>query len=563
MSADRVRHNLFFERVSDDLYDRARPLLRERTYSAGEVIIEEGTEGDDLYLLTEGRVRILNRTRSGEEQLLALLHAGDFFGELELVDGRPRSSRVEAMDDCRCHLLPRGTFDTLLGSSHDATMRLMEVLSIRLRSSNKNFASEVERQCQRFGGEVRKLEQLIEATKSVNSTLDLDHLLRVILETALRVVDGDRGTVYLLDEDGRELWSRVIEGSEVVTIRLPLGKGVAGYVAATGDTLNIPDAYLDPRFNPEVDRKSGFRTHTILCMPMRTKEGRIIGVFQLLNKRRGTFTAEDESFIAALSVHAAIAIENARLHEREKTLERMQEEMRLAARIQADLLPAAPPAVPGYAVAGTSRPARAVGGDTYDFIPLEGGRWAFCLADASGKGLPASLMMASVQATVRAITRTAASPAACINRVNDLLCSSTGDEKFITMFYCTLDPALHRLAYTNAGHEHPFLLHRDGGVRRLSDGGTVLGFIEGFPYTEGEHPLAPGDLMVVFSDGITEAMNGRSEQFGEERVGEVLRRNAGRPPAEVVAALLDAATAHAGGTPQSDDMTVIAVRRTA
>lgn len=563
MPFDRVRLNLFFEQVPDPLVEEVRALLVERRYDRGEVIIEEGSEGEDLYLLTEGRVRIVNRTRTGEEQLLALLHAGDFFGELELVDGRPRSSGVTAVDECVCHLLPRRSFETLLASSHPATMRLMEVLSIRLRTSNKNFAAEVERQSVRFGAEVRKLHQLIEAAKSVNSTLDLDRLLRVILDTALRVVDGERGTVYLLDEDGKQLWSRVMEGTEMKTIRLPLGKGIAGYVAATGDTLNIPDAYLDPRFNPEIDRRSGYRTSTILCMPMRTKEGKISGVFQLLNKRNGTFTPEDEEFIAGLSVHAAVAVENARLHEREKALERMQQEVLLAARIQADLLPQTPPAIPGYDVAGASVAARVVGGDTFDFIPLAGGRWALCLGDASGKGLPASLMMAGVQATVRANARTNGTPAACVATVNELLFQSTGDEKFVTLFYALLDPATHILASTNAGHEYPVLLRSDGTMLRLSEGGTVLGMLEGFPFTEESTPMYPGDLLVVFSDGVTESMDASGTQFGEVRVCEVVRRNAGRPASEIVAAVLQAAAAHAGGMQQSDDMTVIALRRTA
>ncbi|MBI3765640.1 MAG: cyclic nucleotide-binding domain-containing protein [Ignavibacteriales bacterium] len=316
--SDRLRHNILFESVDDATYKSIRQKLTDRHFTAQEIIVEDDSDGEELFLLAEGRVKILKRTKSGEENTLALLHPGDFFGELELVDGRPRSARVVAMDDCTVFVLLKSDFEHLLHRSHPFAIRLMEVLSIRLRASNNHFISELERNAQRSSAELGKLEQLIEASKVLNSTLDLDKLLNIILETALKIVNGDRGTVYLIDDSNKELWSKVLKGDELIRIELPMGKGIAGYVAVTGDTLNIVDAYLDPRFNPEVDRKTGYRTKTILCMPMNNKDGKIIGVFQLLNKRNGAFTQDDESFIAALSVHAAIAIENARLYEQEK-----------------------------------------------------------------------------------------------------------------------------------------------------------------------------------------------------------------------------------------------------
>ena len=161
--------------------------------------------------------------------------------------------------------------------------------------------------------QVEKLNLLIDAAKTVNSTLDLDKLLDVILETAIKSISADRGTLYLVDELKSEIWSKALRGSEVIEIRLPIGKGLSGYVAKTGETINIPDAYNDPRFNPDVDKKSGFRTNNMLCMPMQNRDGKIIGVFQMLNKKGGPFTTQDEEFINALSIHASIAIENARL----------------------------------------------------------------------------------------------------------------------------------------------------------------------------------------------------------------------------------------------------------
>ncbi|MBI4547490.1 MAG: SpoIIE family protein phosphatase [Ignavibacteriae bacterium] len=560
-TGDRLRHNILFENITDDEFEILMPKLQKKRCSVGDIIVEDESEGEELYLVAEGRVKIVKITKSGEEKLLALLHAGDFFGELELVDCRPRSARVVAVDECTLYVLRKDDFDRLLQESQPFAIRLMQVLSIRLRASNNHFISELERSTQRSLSEVKKLERLIEAAKIVNSTLDLDRLLKIILDTALKIVDGDRGTVYVVDEQKQELWSKVLEGSQRVKIRLPIGKGIAGYVAATGDTLNIPDAYLDPRFNPDVDKKTGYRTKTILCMPMRTKEGRIIGVLQLLNKQKGIFTQDDESFIAALSVHAAIAIENARLYEEEKTLHRMREEVRLAAEIQLNLLPKTVPTLTGYDLAGTSIPAQIVGGDYFDFIPINSQQWAICIGDVSGKGLPASLLMANLQATLRGQTLLSSSPKDCILRSNKLLYHSTRDDKFVTLFYGILDIQNHQFRFCNAGHDNPFFFPLQGNVSRLRTGGIVLGILEHFPFEESMITFQPGDLLVMYSDGISEAMNDKQELFSEESLAEVASHCHHSTAAEIIDAVIARAKKHMGRAPQADDMTLMVVKR--
>lgn len=162
-------------------------------------------------------------------------------------------------------------------------------------------------------GAGRKLGRLIAASKIVNSTLDLDRLLGLILETAAEGVGADRGTLYLVDAAGKELWSKVLQGEDMVEIRLPLGTGLAGHVAQTGESIVIPDAYRDPRFHPDIDRRTGYRTRNVLCMPLKDKDGRTIGVFQFLNKKTGCFDRDDWDFINALSAQAAVAIEYARM----------------------------------------------------------------------------------------------------------------------------------------------------------------------------------------------------------------------------------------------------------
>ena len=561
---NRLRFNVLLEPLSDEEFAALESRLTERCYIPEQVIIEDNTHGDELYFLLQGRVRISKQALNGDDQVLAILHPGDCFGELELIAGRPRSARVVAVDSVIAYALHRTDFERLLETSNAFANRLLQVLTIRVRAMNYHFIRETNRKIERSQREIRKFEQLIEATKRLNSTLDLEKLLDIILEMALKIVDGDRGTVYLLDETHRELWTKVatgLDGSGRETLRLPLGKGIAGYVAATGDTINIPDAYMDPRFNPEVDRQTGYRTESILCMPMRNKDGGIIGVFQLLNKKRGVFTEDDATFIDALSVHASLAIENARLYESERRKIRIERDLLAAREVQMSLLPKQLPQVEGYEFAASTAPALEVAGDLYDFIALDDKRLAVCLGDVSGKGLPASLLMANIQATLRDQAHATASAVECVRKTNRLLYESTSSEKFVTLVYGLLECSTHRFSYCNAGHDEPILVKHDGSLRRLNVGGVVLGIMQEFPFEEDAVPLEEGDVLVVYSDGIAEAVNPAGEQFGAARVEHLVRELRGHPAAAIERAILAAVRSHIGqGTPE-DDMTIVIVKR--
>jgi K+-sensing histidine kinase KdpD len=329
--------NILFQNVPAELVARHLPQFARAECKAGEQIFDEYSKGRDLYLIVTGRVRIKKYTKFGVESLLAVLHPGDFFGELSVVDGLPRSARAEAMDDCSLLVLTPETFRALLAESQDFRLNLLNNLGIRLRTMDQTFVLELGRSALAAKTKMDHLARIVEASKIVNSTLDIDTLLDTILRVATQSTAADRGTLYLVDEQANELWSKVAQGKNMVEIRLPLGKGLAGYVAKTGETMNIADAYKDPRFNPEIDRKSGYRTKNVLCMPMRDKEGKIVGVFQLLNKRDGPFGREDEAFIEALSVHAAIAVENARLAREMVHTERLSAVGRMASTIIHDI----------------------------------------------------------------------------------------------------------------------------------------------------------------------------------------------------------------------------------
>jgi sigma-B regulation protein RsbU (phosphoserine phosphatase) len=241
----------------------------------------------------------------------------------------------------------------------------------------------------------------------------------------------------------------------------------------------------------------------------------------------------------------------------------MQEELRLAYEIQYNLLPGEPPRLAGYDIAGKSIPAKEVGGDYFDFLAVSENNLAFCLGDVSGKGLPAALLMANLQAAVRSQAMAGTSITSCLERANSLLYRNTSPEKFATLFFGCLDAAGHVLHYCNAGHNHPFLIGKETEPLRLSTGGLALGCFESFPFEESQVPMKPGDRLVVFSDGISEAVNDRDEEFGEERVHDLAATNHDASATELIEKILQDVGRHAGNRPQMDDMTLVVVKREA
>ncbi len=333
-----LQRNILFSNVDPKVLSRVAPRLSLQTIKAGEMIFDESSRGRELYLLCQGRVKIEKYTKFGVDSLLAVLHEGDFFGELSLLDGLPRSARADALDECMIISLNLPEVRWLLEQSPQFSSNLLANLAIRLRTMDQTYVVELDRNALALKEKLDRLNRLIEASKIVNSAIDIDRLLGLILDVAVRGTGADRGTLYLADETSNELWSKVAQGrNNMVEIRLPIGRGLAGYVAKTGETVNIADAYKDPRFNPEIDKRSGYRTRNVLCMPMRNKESKIVGVFQLLNKHEGSFGSDDEAFIDGLSVHAAIALENARMAREMVQSERLSAVGRMASTIIHDI----------------------------------------------------------------------------------------------------------------------------------------------------------------------------------------------------------------------------------
>jgi len=413
---------------------------------------------------------------------------------------------------------------------------------------------------------IRDLERILDAARAIGATVDLDVLLGRIADAATAVLDCERATVYLLDAARGELCSRVATGtagSPVREIRFPVGKGIAGGVAATGAAVNIPDPYADPRFNAEFDRQSGFRTTSLLTLPLTGHDGATVGVLQALNKRGGPFTPRDEALLATLSVQAGVAIERQGLLEAAAVQQRMRRDLEVAREIQQALLPRTPPEMPGWDVAGWTRPADETGGDCYDWLRLADGALALLIGDATGHGIGPALISSEARALVRGTVTQTTDLARLVPHVNDLLGEDLREGTFVTAFIGLLDPRDGRIDYTSAGHGP--ILEFDaatGAITEHPTHGTPLGLFPGMEYDPPSRiELEPGDMLLLFTDGFLEWSRADGEQFGPERLAEVVRRLRDRPAAEIIAAVYEAVVAFAAGTPQADDCTAVIVKR--
>ena len=408
---------------------------------------------------------------------------------------------------------------------------------------------------------IEELSILNEVSTAVSSASSLDATVDLIVQKCVKHLKVEQGAVLLFDklEAGSALKTMVrrVESS-AGDIPMRLGDQITGWMLKHQKALIVNDFTRDTRFRAPSARGS---IRSLLCVPMRLK-GRLIGVVNVFNKNGGRgFSAGDQRLLSIIATQSAQVVENARLMEEQKALEILQEELRLAREIQRNLLPKEPPQVPGYRVSGLSEPAKSVGGDYFDFLSLGEDRLGLCLADVSGKGITAALLMSNVQATIRGQSRLLPDAGACVARSNDMLHASTDSDKFVTMFYGVLDTRTHRLEYCNAGHNPPVMLSGGNGQALLETGGPVLGVVPGFPYESGEIEFRPGQTLLVYSDGFSEAMNTRLEEFTDERLRTCAEAGAGLPPGQLLEALLQEVNEFCGDAPQTDDMTIMAIRR--
>ncbi len=408
---------------------------------------------------------------------------------------------------------------------------------------------------------VEDFRRLLDVARALARPLELRDLLLEIVDAARDLLDAERGSVFLHDPATGDLTTTVATGTG--EIRVPRGRGIAGECALRREVINVSDCYSDPRFDPTFDRQTGFRTRCLLAVPLIGHDSSLVGVMQVLNKRGRSFSAGDERVATALAAQCAVALQRQRLLGELVAKEKMERELEVARQIQISFLPKTMPAVPGYEIAGWSRPADQTGGDVFDAVADGPERAVLLLGDATGHGIGPALSVTQVRSMLRIALRLRADLDGIFTHLNDQLADDLASNRFVTAFLGVLDGERHTVTYHSAG-QGP-ILHLDGsggGVRILKPTAVPLGLLSGLDApVPGRIEMAPGDVVALITDGVFEREREGGGDFGVDRAVQAIRRREGEPLAEIVSEIVSACDAFAAGAPQADDMTLLLVRR--
>jgi sigma-B regulation protein RsbU (phosphoserine phosphatase) len=416
---------------------------------------------------------------------------------------------------------------------------------------------------------VEELSILNDIATAITSTQSLEQIIELVVKKCVKYLKVEQGVVMLLNElDQQNPFHTMIRKQDSLSDLLPyrLDAQLTGWMLKNKSPLLINDFERDNRFkfvvaSQRTESNKSFLINNLLSVPIQIK-GKMIGLMTVFNKRAGSdFTSDDQRLLSIIAAQSAHVIENARLYQEEQTLLHLQEEMRLAYEIQSDLLPKSQPAIKGYQIAGKSIPAKDVGGDYYDFIAIDDNRLAFCVGDISGKGIPAALLMANLQATLRGQTALDKSCKDSVTFTNNMLYHSTAPNKFATLFYGILNSSTHEITYCNAGHNDQYLITIDQNIIKLTIGGIVVGIMPEIPFEEASVNINPGEMVVLYSDGITEAMNSNEEEFDTDRLTNILIKNRGESAEKIIEIILNEVDNFAGNVAPMDDKTIVVIKR--
>ena len=405
--------------------------------------------------------------------------------------------------------------------------------------------------------QARILLLLNEIARELTSILNLDELLGRIAELVRRLIDYQMFSILLLDSSGEKLQHRFsLRFNENIHLKhdIPLGRGIVGAAAESQQAVLVPDVTKDSRYvqaNPE--------TRSELAVPLVYKN-KVIGVLDLEHTRRGFFTEEHKLTMITLAAQIAIALENARLYEEvERQERRLERDLALARELQVRLLPQTNPKLAHLDVAAKFVPARAIGGDLYDFIPYSMSRLGLVIGDVSGKGAPAAIYAALVSGIIRSHAPIEPAPSEMLSAVNLSLAERRIEAQFVSIIYAVWDDAQRTLTVSNSGLPRPIYVH-NGKNEVIEATGLPLGLFDEAEYDEFEFRMKPGDMFVFFSDGILDARDRKGEMFGRTRVEKIVNECADKSAACVVDSLFKAAAEHSAGGEAFDDQTVVAIR---
>ncbi len=406
------------------------------------------------------------------------------------------------------------------------------------------------------------LNVLVDVARRLGETFDLDTLLGIVEQAGRSVLNCERATVFLYDVEHDELHSRVATGTG--EIRFSAKRGIAGEAVRTKSIILVPDAYADARFNPDIDRQTGFVTRNLLTLPLVAPDGQVVGALQVLNKISGEFSENDQLLAGALGSLTGVAVKRQILLDESQAKQRLERDLNIAREIQQRLLPKRLLHIAGYDIAGWNLPADATGGDIYDFFLLNDGRIGIMIADATGHGIGPALIVSQCRSVLRVTSDVVSTPSQLVSRLNNLLCEDLPSDRFVTLCFGWLDPARHRLEYVSAGHGPQ--LHFEaatGEALSFKAASLPLGIVPEVEIEAAEPvQLAVGDIFVMITDGFLEWCGRDDTQYGEERLVALLRQHHAMPAEQLIQAIYRDVLDFCGGTPQLDDLTAILIKRT-
>ncbi len=520
---------------------------------ASRVHAEVRHEGDEYVLQDLGSANGTLYNGSVVEAPIHLTRGGRIqIGETEIFfnDAQfPLSSGATMITD-NSSSVPEATIS--LASTGRTTSGLLEAIE-----DARTQSDETSRVAQRSDllALISKISVALLDTATLNETLDQ------VVSMVFQAVPADRSMIMMRDEKNPDLKVTVARlrdrAGEVGEIRI--SRSVIDEVVTNGKSVLTSDAQADPRFMGGTVMLQGVRS--VLAVPLGVGE-KVFGIVYADSPlAEGRFTEDHLKVLTTLASVAAIRVQNARLMEQQMERVRLERELQVASEIQQRFQPASAPIVTGYELQGISFPCYEIGGDYYDFIQRDNGKLIVALGDVSGKGPAAALLMSSLHAAVHAHSDTHNSLAKTIGAVNRYLVDSTPANRFVTLFYAELDPKNGSLAFLNAGHNPPLICHAGGTMEQLAAGGLPLGIMANADFREGKTRLRPGDVLVIYSDGVSEAVNPKGEEFGPTRLYETVSRNLDASAAGIRDRIESALTKFCQGTPAADDITLVICKR--
>jgi phosphoserine phosphatase RsbU/P len=524
---------------------------------ASRVHAEVRNEGDEYFLQDLGSANGTLYNGSVVETPITLTRGGRIqIGETEIIfndSAFPLSSGATMITD-NSSSIPEATI--ALSSADRTTSGLFEAIEGARTQSEETAAHRPARQSDLLAL-ISKVGVALLASVTLNETLE--QVVSLVFES----VPADRCMVMMRDAKSPELKVAVARlrdrVGEVGEIRI--SRSVIDEVVANGKSVLTSDAQADPRFAGGTVMLQGVRS--VLAVPLGVGANVFGIVYADSPLAEGRFTEDHLKLLTTLASVAAIRVENARLTEEQMERERLEREQQVASEIQQRFLPASAPVVAGYELQGISFPCYEIGGDYYDFIHREDGRLIVALGDVSGKGTAAALLMSSLHAAIHAQADIHNSLAKTIGAVNRYLVESIPANRFVTLFYAELDPKSGSLAFLNAGHNPPLIVHSGGTMEQLAAGGLPLGIMPNADFREGRTQLHYGDVLVIYSDGVSEACNPAGEEFGPTRLYEVVARNLDASAGGIRDRIESALTKFCQGTPAADDITLVICKRLA